>query len=52
MDTFFVLYRLANFEGILSTKIRTTEGGSGLNKYVENLFDKSLTWDEVKWLKR
>ncbi|XP_075978734.1 hydroxyacid oxidase [Anticarsia gemmatalis] len=43
--------RLANFDGHLSTKIQSTDGGSGLNKYVENLFDKSLTWDEVKWLK-
>ncbi|XP_035430846.1 uncharacterized protein LOC118263143 [Spodoptera frugiperda] len=43
--------RLANFDGILSTKIRSTGSGSGLNNYVENLFDKSLTWEEVKWLK-
>ncbi|CAH0600299.1 unnamed protein product [Chrysodeixis includens] len=43
--------RLANFEGILSTKIQSTGSGSGLNKYVENLFDKTLTWDEVKWLR-
>ncbi|XP_026726142.1 hydroxyacid oxidase 1 [Trichoplusia ni] len=43
--------RLANFEGILSTKIQSTGSGSGLNTYVENLFDKTLTWDEVKWLR-
>ncbi|KAG6452574.1 peroxisomal (S)-2-hydroxy-acid oxidase GLO3 [Manduca sexta] len=43
--------RLANFDGHLSTKIRGANDGSGLNEYVHNLFDKSLTWDEVKWLK-
>ncbi|CAB3237378.1 unnamed protein product [Arctia plantaginis] len=43
--------RLANFDGLLSTKIQSTDSGSGLNKYVEELFDKSLTWNEVKWLK-
>ncbi|KAJ2943768.1 hypothetical protein O0L34_g8088 [Tuta absoluta] len=43
--------KLANFEGHLSTKIQSTGKGSGLNEYVSNLFDKSLTWDEIKWLK-
>ncbi|KAL4715271.1 hypothetical protein ACJJTC_007853 [Scirpophaga incertulas] len=43
--------RLANFEGFLSTKIHNTDEGSGLNNYVQNLFDKTLTWNDVKWLK-
>lgn len=43
--------RLANFVGHLSTKIQNTDSGSGLNNYVENLFDRSLTWEDVKWLK-
>ncbi|XP_061711566.1 2-Hydroxyacid oxidase 1 isoform X2 [Cydia pomonella] len=44
--------RLANFDGHLSTKIQNAEGGgSGLSKYVENLFDKNLKWDDIKWLK-
>ncbi|XP_045509233.1 hydroxyacid oxidase 1 [Colias croceus] len=43
--------KLANFDGHLSTKIHSTADGSGLNNYVNNLFDKTLTWDEVKWLK-
>ncbi|XP_013193112.1 2-Hydroxyacid oxidase 1 [Amyelois transitella] len=43
--------KLANFDGDLSTKIQSTKGGSGLNEYVNGLFDKSLTWDEIKWLK-
>ncbi|KOB66239.1 Transporter [Operophtera brumata] len=37
---------LANFAGHLSTKIQSTGEGSGLNNYVQNLFDKNLTWDE------
>ncbi|XP_053601814.1 2-Hydroxyacid oxidase 1 [Plodia interpunctella] len=43
--------KLANFDGHLSTKIQSTKGGSGLNNYVSGLFDKSLTWDAIKWLK-
>ncbi|XP_068628575.1 uncharacterized protein Hao [Battus philenor] len=43
--------RLANFEGHLSTKIHSTNEGSGLNSYVNNLFDKTLTWDAITWLK-
>ncbi|XP_049887557.1 uncharacterized protein LOC126381968 [Pectinophora gossypiella] len=43
--------KLANFEGHLSTKIHATGNGSGLNEYVNNLFDKSLTWKDIKWLK-
>lgn len=53
LATYFTFYyRLANFEGHLSTKIQSSDTGSGLNEYVENLFDKNLTWKEVKWLKR
>lgn len=47
-----IVCRLANFGGDLSTKIQSTGEGSGLNNYVKNLFDKNLTWEEVKWLKR
>ncbi|KAM3966469.1 hydroxyacid oxidase [Aphomia sociella] len=43
--------RLGNFEGELSTKINKAEGDSGLAEYVQGLFDQSLTWDEIKWLK-
>lgn len=43
--------RLANFEGYLSNKIHNTNEGSGLNEYVQNLFDKTLTWEDIKWLK-
>ncbi|XP_072935898.1 uncharacterized protein Hao [Epargyreus clarus] len=43
--------RLANFEGLLSTKINSTENGSGLNNYVNNLFDKTITWNDIRWIK-
>ncbi|VVC95442.1 2-Hydroxyacid oxidase 1 [Leptidea sinapis] len=43
--------KLANFDGNLSTKIHSSGEGSGLNNYVNNLFDKTLTWKEVEWLK-
>ncbi|KAL6448737.1 hypothetical protein ACFW04_000510 [Cataglyphis niger] len=44
--------RFANFEGELSQQINTAKTGSGLNEYVTALFDASLSWDDVKWLKR
>ncbi|XP_011505949.1 PREDICTED: hydroxyacid oxidase 1 [Ceratosolen solmsi marchali] len=43
--------RLANFEGFLSRKINSTTKGSGLSEYVTNLFDDSLNWQVIKWLK-
>lgn len=46
------VFRLGNFQGKLSTKINNAESGSGLSEYVMNLFDASLTWDDIKWLKR
>ncbi|CAK9808258.1 2-Hydroxyacid oxidase 1 [Anthophora plagiata] len=43
--------RLGNFEGELSSKINNAESGSGLSEYVMNLFDASLSWEDIKWLK-
>ncbi|KAK1133053.1 hypothetical protein K0M31_014416 [Melipona bicolor] len=43
--------RLGNFEGELSTKINNAESGSGLNEYVMGLFDASVTWNDIQWLK-
>ncbi|KAG7304517.1 hypothetical protein JYU34_011467 [Plutella xylostella] len=43
--------KLANFEGMMSNKINSSSNGSGLNEYVRDLFDKSLTWDDIAWLK-
>ncbi|CAL7949813.1 unnamed protein product [Xylocopa violacea] len=43
--------RLGNFEGEMSVKINTAKSGSGLSEYVMNLFDASLSWDDIKWLK-
>ncbi|XP_057327539.1 2-Hydroxyacid oxidase 1 [Microplitis mediator] len=43
--------KLANFDGHLSDKINSTDSGSGLNEYVVNLFDDSLNWNDVDWLK-
>ena len=45
-------FRFANFQGDLSKRINSTKTGSGLNEYVTALFDTSLSWDDVKWLKR
>lgn len=36
---------LANFADIVESK-----GGSGINEYVAEQFDPSITWDDVKWL--
>ncbi|KAK0179654.1 hypothetical protein PV327_005388 [Microctonus hyperodae] len=42
--------KLANFNGNLSTKINNAKAGSGLNEYVTNLFDDSLSWQDIDWL--
>lgn len=42
--------RLANFEGNLSDGVNTKKEGSSLNEYVMNLFDDTLSWNDVKWL--
>ncbi|XP_014217219.1 peroxisomal (S)-2-hydroxy-acid oxidase GLO5 [Copidosoma floridanum] len=44
--------RLANFDGLLANKINLSKEGSGLNEYVQDLFDDSLSWKDVDWLKR
>ncbi|XP_058802708.1 uncharacterized protein LOC131670799 [Phymastichus coffea] len=43
--------KFANFEGHLSDKINRSEDGSGLNEYTNDLFDDSLSWDDVDWLR-
>ncbi|GAB1868969.1 Hydroxyacid oxidase 1 [Camponotus japonicus] len=44
--------RFANFEGELSQRINSAKIDSGLSEYVNSLFDATLSWDDVKWLKR
>ena len=34
-----------------ATKVQKSGGGSGINEYVSSLFDQSLTWTDVDWLK-
>ncbi|XP_043255327.1 peroxisomal (S)-2-hydroxy-acid oxidase GLO5 [Colletes gigas] len=43
--------RLGNFVGEMSNRVNTTESGSGLNEYVASLFDASLSWEDIKWVK-
>ncbi|RZF48782.1 hypothetical protein LSTR_LSTR008131 [Laodelphax striatellus] len=43
--------RLANFEGLLADKITTAKEMSGLNEYVNDLFDDTINWKDVSWLK-
>lgn len=43
---------MANFVGNKSTKINEASGGgSGINEYVNSLFDPSLQWKDIAWLK-
>jgi len=46
-------FKLANFvaDDDKSTKVNSSAGGSGINEYVSSLFDQSLTWKDVDWLK-
>lgn len=47
-----IYFRLANFDGTKSTDInKNNEEGSGLNAYVNSLFDASVTWEDIQWLK-
>ncbi|XP_017891803.1 peroxisomal (S)-2-hydroxy-acid oxidase GLO3 [Ceratina calcarata] len=43
--------KLGNFQGDMSSKINNAESGSGLCEYVMDLFDASLCWEDIKWLK-
>ncbi|XP_066600104.1 2-Hydroxyacid oxidase 1 [Prorops nasuta] len=43
--------RFANFDGDLSSDINKKTTGSGLNEYVTNSFDTSLSWSDINWLK-
>ncbi|KAJ8966242.1 hypothetical protein NQ314_003657, partial [Rhamnusium bicolor] len=43
---------LANFQGTNSTDItKNKEEGSGLNAYVNSLFDATIEWKDIDWLK-
>lgn len=44
-------FSLANFQGLKATGIQNSKQGSGLNNYVTGLFDATLNWEDVKWLK-
>ncbi|XP_064478495.1 2-Hydroxyacid oxidase 1-like [Ornithodoros turicata] len=45
--------RLANFVGddTKSSGVCKAQSGSGLNEYASGLFDPSLTWEDVRWLR-
>lgn len=50
----FVLPRhlkLANFSDNKATDMSNSEEGSSLNNYVNKLFDQSVQWKDVTWLK-
>lgn len=46
------IFRLGNFEGNLSNEVNNKMSGSSLNEYVAKQFDASITWDDIKWIKR
>ena len=45
--------RMANFEKLdfKGSGVNTAKKQSGLNEYANSLFDPSLTWNDVKWLR-
>lgn len=47
----FSFCRLANFVGEKSTNMTKKESGSSLDAYVKSLFDATLQWSDVEWLK-
>lgn len=42
-------FTLANFEGRVATGVQS-QGGSGINEYITEQLDPTLSWDDVKWL--
>lgn len=53
MSVFCITHRMANFQSKEeSSLVNTSAGGSGINEYVNSLFDPTLTWQDVTWLKR
>ena len=44
---------MANFEKLdfKGSGVNTAKKQSGLNEYANSLFDPSLTWKDVKWLR-
>ena len=44
---------MANFKSLdFKTKgVSQSKKESGLNEYASSLFDQSLTWEDLKWLK-
>lgn len=46
-----IYFRLANFLGAKATDINNSTSGSGLESYVRKLFDPSIQWSDVEWLK-
>lgn len=42
---------MANFIDEKATKINQQTDGSSLNNYVKNLFDTTLNWEDIRWLK-
>lgn len=43
--------KLANFNDTNSVISADSQNNSNLNKYVDSLFDPSVTWKDIKWLK-
>ena len=45
--------KMANFVGLgdLESKAGQKGKGSGINDYVASLFDQTLSWKDVQWLK-
>ena len=48
-----IFFRMANFEKLDFTGfgVNKAKDQSGLNEYASSLFDPSLTWADVEWLK-
>ncbi|XP_055939010.1 2-Hydroxyacid oxidase 1-like [Argiope bruennichi] len=43
--------KLGNFSDVGMDKVTETDGSSGLTNYVSQLFDPSISWKDIKWLK-
>ena len=48
-----IVYRMANFESLdfKGSGVSQPKKESGLNEYAMSLFDQTLTWRDVDWLR-
>ena len=48
----YCFYSLCNFRDSSVNIVNKSKGDSAITAYIKEVMDDSLTWEDVKWLKR